>query len=237
MLARFKKWLGFLLFPALCESCDAPIRFDSTDFLCARCAASIKTIRPPHCTVCGRTSQEPRCAACAGERFHFDRACAFAWYEGKSKELLHLYKFDERKILKNFLAGRMKDFAQTHLDGEKFDMLVAVPMDAEKKRRRGFNQSALLASELSKKLGIRDGSRGIARKKSPSSQSLLSKADRKSNIEGCFYATSENFFKEAKKLLLIDDVLTTGETASECARVLKQAGAGSVTVLACARGL
>jgi len=168
--------------------------------------------------------------------FHFDRAYACAPYEGQIKELLHAYKFGGRKYLANFFIKLMARFVENHLNKADYDAILPVPVDAEKKRERGFNQSGLISSALARRLALPHLSGRLKRVQSSSPQSLLPKEDRRSNIAGCFSVKDAAAIK-GKRLLLVDDILTTGYTASEAARVLKEAGANSVTVFACARGI
>lgn len=227
-----------LIFPLECETCKAVLPPLPPVGICARCESEIRLITPPHCASCGRTlkGSGPRCAECLEEVFHFDRAYACAPYEGQMKELLHAYKFGGRKYLANFFIKLMARFAENHLNKADHDAILPVPVDAEKKRERGFNQSGLISTALSKRLALPHLSRSLKRVKSPSPQSLLPKEDRRSNIAGCFSVKDEAAIR-GKQLLLVDDILTTGYTASEAAHALKNAGARSVTVLACARGL
>ena len=115
------------------------------------------------------------------------------------------------------------------------DGVAAVPLDLEKKRSRGFNQSELLSAQIALELKVPDVSKELTRKKSESPQALLAKTDRKINVRDRFAVKNTGSFR-AIRVLLIDDILTTGHTTSECAKTLKNAGAASVTVMACARG-
>ena len=130
----------------------------------------------------------------------------------------------------------MVDFIAVHLDSKEFDAITAVPLDPDKKMERGFNQSELLSKPLAKQLGLPDLSKDLTRVASSRPQFVLKKTDRERNVRGCFSVKNPSLFF-SKRVLLIDDILTTGQTVSECARVLKDAGTQSVTVLALARGL
>ena len=237
MLKDFFETASSIIFPVECETCKAVLSPLPPLGVCARCESEIKILRAPHCATCGRTlaNDGPKCAECYNESFHFDRAFACALYEGKMKELLHAYKFGRRKYLKNFFLKIMSQFVHAYVKTEHFDAVAAVPIDPKKKRERGFNQSELLSKKLAARLKLPHASRGLSRTRSSSPQSLLSKQDRKQNVQGCFLVKAKESFRE-KRVLLIDDILTTGQTASECARILKEAGARSVTLLACARG-
>jgi competence protein ComFC len=175
------------------------------------------------------------CTECLGETFHFDRAFACTLYDGAMKKLLHAYKFHNRTILKNFFSEVLSRFVSLHLDLGALDAVAAMPLDPERKNTRGFNQSALLCSSVAKKFKKTDLSPQLLRQRSPSTQSLLKKSERKSNVRGRFFVKDRGIFT-GKNILLIDDILTTGQTASECARILKEAGARAVTVLVLARG-
>ena len=151
------------------------------------------------------------------------------------KALIHAYKFEGRKTLKKFFSDVLERFIEQHLKTVSFDAVAAVPLDPDNKRSRGFNQSEFLSRRVAQMLKVDDLSKEIHRKKSASPQSLLSKTQRRINVKGCFFASPGHRFS-SKKILLIDDILTTGQTASECAKILKAAGALSVDVLTLARG-
>ena len=151
------------------------------------------------------------------------------------QELLQAFKFQERKSLKNFFVNMLEEFITNYLSLPDFDALVSVPMDVRKEGQRGFNQALLLSRTLAKKLQIEDLSSFLKKKNSALTQSLLNRGQRAKNIEGSFVVKNPETLA-GKKILLIDDILTTGFTASECAKTLKQSGAVSVSVLAVARG-
>ena len=229
-----------LVFPVECEICEALLPPSRSHGICEKCASDVRLIPAPHCPACGRninfaSGNVNKCAECFGETFHFDRAFACTLYDGTMKELLHAYKFRNRTLLKDFLSEIMVRFITLHLDPGVFDAFAAVPLDTAKKNTRGFNQSALVCSRVSKKFDKPDISQKLGREKSPFTQSLLKRSERKSNVQGRFFVKDLSMFS-GKNILLMDDILTTGQTASECARVLKKAGARSVTVLALARG-
>jgi ComF family protein len=129
----------------------------------------------------------------------------------------------------------MTRFARTHIPADTFDTAVSVPLDTKKERERGFNQSARVARLVARELGIPHMKHAIRRSPSSSPQALLTRSDREKNVSGHFAVCDAKALR-GRRILLIDDVLTTGYTASECARVLKEAGAASVVTLVCARG-
>lgn len=129
----------------------------------------------------------------------------------------------------------MTRFARTHITAGTLDAVVSVPLDAKKERERGFNQSARVARLVARELGIPHIKHALRRSPSPSPQSLLMRSDRKKNVAGRFAVRDAGTLR-GRRILLIDDILTTGYTASECARVLKEAGATNIVTLVCARG-
>ncbi len=227
---------AFLVFPNICEICKSSVTAGAGP-VCVPCRTRMKKIAPPFCPGCGRTSAGPDrlCGQCGHGARPFDRAYAAFYYEGVTRELLHAYKYKERRSLEKIFAAALSDFVAAHLDTSEIDAVVSVPMDAPKTRRRGFNQSRLLCARLARSAGLPDLSGGFARRRSRGAQSLLRKSERAKNIAGSFFVKKPGTFA-GKNVLLVDDVLTTGFTASECASTLKADGAASVTVLAAARG-
>ena len=177
----------------------------------------------------------PKCADCQAESYAFDRAFACAVYEGAMRRLIHAFKFENRKYLKHFFVKIMSEFINSHAIAAGVDLALPVPMDKNRRLERGFNQSELISMEIAKNFGMPHSSRNLIHIRSGAAQSLLAKSDRKLNVKNAFLVRNADEFR-SKRLLLIDDILTTGYTASECAKTLKRSGAVSVTVLALARG-
>ena len=160
----------------------------------------------------------------------FDRATCFGFYEGTLRSLIHLYKYSGMKPLARPLA-RYLDRAIA-VD-ERFDAITAVPLHWRKKWQRGFNQSELLARQIAsnRNLPLID----VLRRKRPTEvQASLAVAGRRRNVAGAF-TLRPGVNVSGKRILLIDDVMTTGATAGSCAAVLKRAGAKSVSLAALAR--
>ncbi|PIU40496.1 MAG: hypothetical protein COT00_01395 [Candidatus Omnitrophica bacterium CG07_land_8_20_14_0_80_50_8] len=178
----------------------------------------------------------PKCAECQTESFAFDRAFACAVYEGTMRQLIHAYKFQNRKYLKHYFIRMMLAFIHSHLAASDFDIILPVPMDRGRRSERGFNQSELISSAIAKYFKISHSVENLVRLQGGQIQSQLEKKQRKLNVKNAFLVRKADTF-HSRRLLLIDDILTTGYTASECARCLKKSGAARVTVLALARGV
>ncbi|OGX39899.1 MAG: hypothetical protein A3C53_05485 [Omnitrophica WOR_2 bacterium RIFCSPHIGHO2_02_FULL_68_15] len=215
MFRGILKGLFFLLFPSECASCGAP----SASGFCRGCLLRLRPLEEPLCRF--------------EENFHFDRALACFPYEGRLRKALHAFKFGRRRHLNAVLGPLMARLAQRHAD--RVDAVASVPMDRGAFKARGFNQAELLSRAVAKDLGLPDLSRHVRRVRAARPQHFLPAAERRANVAGGFGARPDAF--AGRHVLLVDDVLTTGHTASECAKALKTSGAVSVTVLACARAV
>jgi ComF family protein len=177
---------------------------------------------------------EGRCALCRTGLRGFDRAYCFGSYEGALRDLIHLYKYGRIKTL----ARPLGEFLSAALPREeRFDAVTPVPLHWLRQYQRGFNQSEALAREIARRTGFAFV-RTLRRGRSTSAQAGLSNTARRKNVAGAFRcrrSVRRAGRLEGKRILLVDDVLTTGSTAAECALALKRAGAARVTVLTVAR--
>ena len=238
MLNTLLETLSALVFPVECEICGVAVHPHPPLGVCRECQAEVKLIAPPHCPGCGRTliGEMPKCSECQAESYAFDQAYACAAYEGAMRRLIHAFKFENRKYLKHFFMKMMTEFMNLRLIAAAVDGILPVPMDKDRRLERGFNQSELISLEISRVFGIPHSAGNLIQRRSGAVQSGLTKNKRRLNVKGAFLVRNADEF-HSKRLLLIDDILTTGCTASECAKMLKKAGAASVTVLALARGV
>jgi competence protein ComFC len=176
-----------------------------------------------------------RCALCRLGLQGFDAVYSFGSYEGTLRELVHLFKYGGVRPL----AGTFGKFLAQALPREtSFDVIVPMPLHWFKQWQRGFNQADLLAREIGKKWNV-PVRNVIRRKKATRPQAGLTNAKRRTNMSGAFQIKSSRIPRGRSlaglRVLLVDDVVTTGATASACARVLKRAGAAHVALLALAR--
>ena len=171
-----------------------------------------------------------RCGLCRLGLQGFDAVYSYGSYEGSLRELVHLFKYSGVTPL----ARTFGRFMIQALPRETaFDVVVPMPLHGFKKWQRGFNQSDLLAREVGKKWNV-PVRNVIRRKKATRPQSGLTNAKRRANMQGAF-GMPRGRSLAGMRVLLVDDVVTTGATASACARVLKRAGAAHVALLALAR--
>ncbi len=238
MLKSISETFLSLVFPLSCELCGALLPAHEPKGICLACQNTISLIAPPHCESCGRTvsKDSKRCRHCLKENFHFDRAYACVYYDEKMKKLLHAFKFERRRYLLPCFTNILGEFMEKYLSHVPWDLAVSVPMNSAHERERGFNQAKLFGAALAKKSGKPHAAQALGCRKAEIPQSSLKKSDRKQNVKDRFFLQKSPGVASSH-VLLVDDILTTGQTASACAKVLKDAGARVVTLLALARGI
>lgn len=174
--------------------------------------------------------EQGRCALCRLGLSGFDAVYSYGSYDGALRKLIHLFKYNGVRPLAS-LFGKLLALALPR--EERFDLIVPMPLHWRRRFARGYNQSALLAREISSRWNAPLRS-VVRRKRATRPQAGLTNAKRRANVAGAF-RMKRGVRLDGLRVLLVDDVLTTGASASACARVLKRAGARQVTVLALAR--
>jgi len=226
-----------LLYPPHCAICRADT--SSGVHLCAACWKTAPVISPPFCQICSEPAEGAietafTCPKCLDRGFHFDNAIAAYRSAGVVRETIHRFKYNQKYYLRHVLGEWLADnLADARLQAP-FDGIVPVPLHPTRERERGFNQARVLAKILARRTDapLLDVLRRI---RYTTTQTRLDRETRIRNLRNAF-RLREKAAVRGLHLLLIDDVLTTGSTVDECARVLKAAGAASVRVVAVARG-
>jgi ComF family protein len=247
-------------FPADCRCCGGPLLAAGMIPVCEACVGHVERNVTPGCGRCGEAMElgfggaldfederfvrqmaaELRCRVCRMAEPAFDKAVSYAAYGGELRALIQLLKFDRMPGLAGLLDDPM---AETILQLEgiagKDVLVVAVPLFAGRERQRGYNQSRLLADKaLARLRTLRPGWKLVAahgalkRVRQTESQYVLSKTERRRNLRGAFEVSGD---VRGREVLVVDDIMTSGATARECARVLKAAGASRVWVATLAR--
>ena len=227
-----------LFYPTACAVCTQPL--EPGQNLCLKCRESAPRLLPPFCAKCsqpfaGAISDSFVCANCEGRTLHFDAAVSCYRSRGAVRKIMHDFKYGRQLHLRH-LIGRwlIETLADPRLAGRRFDCIVPVPLHTARKRERGFNQAELLALQLRRhsSIPVRDL---LQRVRYTTTQTQFDRDERMQNLKGAF-RLRQGCDVQGWRVLLVDDVLTTGSTLSECASVLKKAGAISVHAATAARG-
>ena len=234
-----------VLFPSDCRLCNTPLNNISRIPVCSECLAAIAPVREPQCVVCGDrlfSAQllmgDGRCQNCRDFEPEFARAVSFGEYEGGLRGLVHLLKYESVLPVAPAL-GRMLASSIAELlpgCGEALPLIVPVPLHKSKRSERGFNQAELIARAAVKRLRqpIEVATGVLVRQRATISQVGLSREQRIANMSDAFRVRAPRHVR-GRTVIVVDDVMTTGTTLSECARVLKQAGAERVWAATVAR--
>lgn len=242
-----------LLYPRVCRSCDWHLAGVDpgnplSEWFCMVCEDQLRPIREPYCSRCGETYDgalvgEFRCENCADRELAFDFAIAGYQAQGVVRDLIHQFKYSSDISLRACLGDLLlPTLEEPRLRGEDLSqwLLVPVPLHGTRQREREFNQS----EELCRRLHLRTGipmARALVRQRSTGHQASLTRSERLENLRAAF-AVPGAFHKRkgallGKRILLVDDVFTTGATTDACARVLRrEAGVEKVVVITVARG-
>jgi ComF family protein len=228
-----------LAWPRTCAACGAGVGHEA-QHVCWDCLASFSLIQAPFCSSCGdpvdgAITRDYVCSVCVDRPPQFDHARSAARYRDGLKAILQQFKYSAATHLSRDLAMLLHACVHACYSGEVFDAVAFVPLHAGKERARTYNQSALLAGELARLVDKPLARRCAVRVRSTATQTHLTARERLENVRGAFQAVNEQWI-EGRRLLLVDDVMTTGATVNECARVLKAAGAARVCVVTVARG-
>jgi ComF family protein len=237
MMKRVFKALLDLLLPSFCLACEKPLGSLPDLLFCPECLPRLHCIESPLCPCCGRVylvaaGGDHHCGTCLTTGRHFSRARAVFLYQEPLKKVIHRFKYQGKTdCLPSFarFAGNLPQLAGE----ERPDWIVPVPLHPTRLRERGFNQSLLLARAFFPK-DRRIIPDLLVRLRPTEPQTTFNGAARRANLKNAF-AVLQPHRLAGKKILLIDDVYTTGTTVNECARVLKKAGAAEVAVLTLAR--
>src|SRR5262245_58921928 len=223
--------------PPRCLACGAIV--DEPDSLCGPCWAGMTFFAPPWCAICGLPFPHPMgedavCADCARQRASWDRARAVIRYDKHSRHLVLALKHGDRTHVARALGRWMRRAGAEVLEGAY--MLAPVPLHWMRLFARRYNQAGLLAHAIHTAGGPPVAPDWLLRRRRTPSQGRLGPAARTRNVRGAFAVRRTRDFK-SKRIVLIDDVLTTGATVEECARVLRRAGAALVGVLTLSRAV
>ena len=227
LLDQLKEKAVDFLFPLRCLGCGR-----EGDPLCVSCRYSLPRLLPPLCPNCGRPLLEDRCSTCQKWSLEIDGIFSPFRFEGLVRQSIHQLKYNNFRVLSLPLAHLLAEYLKAKpLPAE---VIVPVPLHPRRLRGRGYNQSSLLAWELGKLISLSVVEGSLVRLKDTPAQARAESAEmRRNNVAGAFACRDQRL--KDKKVLLIDDVCTTGATLDSCARALKKVGATHVWGLTVAR--
>jgi len=232
-----------LCFPIFCKQCGLRLLTEENGFFCPTCWDMSPRITRPFCSICGRPHQGAvgfgtlsnfPCADCRDRGARpFRRIYGAAMYDGPVAEAVKMMKFHDKQRIAASLGILMADFARDEIDCEAYDFIIPVPLHKVRERDRGFNQSRLLAQEILPLFPNAALDESLKRIRPTRIQSRLKDhEERRKNIVGAFAVIGDNL--ENKRILLIDDVVTSGGTIEECAAALQRAHIAHVDIFAAA---
>ncbi|MGO8837862.1 MAG: ComF family protein [Limisphaerales bacterium] len=232
--------LGFF-YPEICRLCESERATARDGYVGAHCWSQVRFIKPPFCGRCGLPyagdlTTPFECANCREMELHFSSARSAVVARGIVLEAIHRFKYQRQWWFENFLAGLFLREAVPALRSQNRDLIVPVPLHPLKQREREFNQAGRLAVHLADALKIPLNTKLLRRVTPTATQTLLTRQQRAANMRGAF-AVRPGGRLDGERVVLVDDVFTTGATTSACARALLAAGAGEVCVWTVARGL
>lgn len=231
------QWVLHILFPRTCFSCGADLPCGDKSALCAACQTQIQRPGPLICRRCGTVLPDggAYCFNCRGSKaktFKCSMIRSAYLFNPQVRALIHAFKYQGYSYLADYLGqGMAREFAR-YSDFPPIDWVIPVPLHPKKLKARGYNQSQLLAEVFCRNTGLCLQTDALRRRADTRSQAKLNRKERLQNMAGAFEASHT---VKGKRVLLIDDVATTGATLEGCAEALKKAGAKQVMAFTLAR--
>lgn len=241
-LAGARDALASILIPAPCRLCGALLHHSSRIPICQNCLDGFSRMPEKICAVCGlplpdmtaAPGEDLRCAACRTGTYAFDLARSFALYEGKIVRAIVLLKFERIDPMAKWFAARLAEIVAQNPEALGADVVVPVPLHRIREKERGYNQAELLSSPLAKILKLPHQGVLLVRKRLRPAKLVLTLRERWAVVRGAFEIRPGSKV-DNRRVLLLDDVMTTGATLDACSKALRDAGAKSVVALTVAR--
>jgi len=240
-------WLVDWLYPPRCRACAGRIHGRDAEYFCASCWTQIQPVSHPLCKTCGRPfpdagGDDHTCGVCLERPPRFAAARAWACYpreelaEHPLRQVVQKFKYGRKVSLGKPLGRLLARGAAEFITQWPIDVIMPVPLHPKRLRWRGFNQSLLLARQISRTYGTPTEPFMLRRVKETPPQTQLTEDERRKNMRGAFALHGEKSLKD-KTVLLVDDIYTSGATVNECSQTLRRGGAKEVYVLTLARAV
>ena len=234
--------IASILFPAPCRLCESLLDTSSRVPICEACLAALAPQKGPMCSVCGRmliswqvaAEAVVLCRLCLRQTYGFDRARSYAAYDGAMVRAITLLKYEPIAPLGAWFAGRLAEMLHAEFKDLPADIVVPVPLHPARQRERGYNQAELIARPLARLLRLPFRSALLVRTRPRPDKLKLSLHERWETVRGAFAARPGSQVDNLR-VLLVDDVMTTGATLDACARALRGASASEVFGVTVAR--
>jgi len=226
------------IFPECCIGCGARLQGCSEISFCQACLQNVSFIQEPFCTTCGKpfdksTGESRLCSFCLKSSWHFTHARAVVNYRGPVAEAIKIFKYHGKMFGLKTFATMTRQYCMYHPQPEH-DVIIPVPLHPKRLRKRGFNQSLVLCRKLFPESKKKIAPRILLRQQWTRPQTGLNRAERRRNVRNAFRVKDPDKVKN-KRILLVDDVFSTGSTVNECAMVLLKNKAAGVAVFTFAR--
>ena len=241
-----KTWLDAALaffYPENCQLCFCERAKPQEGYICNRCWKGVRFICPPFCRRCGLPYEGEittafQCGNCQDMELSFSSARSAVFAAGIVREVIHRYKYNRALWFEPFLAELLARAAAPVLQGASpsWDAIAPVPLHPLKERAREFNQAARIAAHLARRTGIPLRTSLVRRTRPTLTQTHLNRVERAQNVAHAFEGSGDRSI-QGQRIVLVDDVLTTGATTSACAEALRESGAAEVCVWTVARGI
>ncbi len=243
MIAALKSgWDAALnfLYPPVCQLCKNERATAKEGYVGGKCWSGLRFLTEPYCERCGlpyegSITHSFVCQNCKDIEFGFSFARSAMVVNPLILQVIGSYKYNRAVWFEPFLGDLLTRQAVPALSGQKWDAIVPVPLHPVREREREFNQAERIARHLGKALKLPVNTKLVRRSRFTGTQTLLTREKRAANMDKAFFPTGRESLKGGK-IILVDDVLTTGATTSACARALREGGAGEVCVWTVARG-
>lgn len=217
----YKSFLDFI-YPPFCYTCEERLKEDE-HLICNKCWTGFKSFE-------GGIKIEKKDLHLSGKSYFSDGYSIYK-YSDKTLKLIHVFKYNRKSSLSNIIGKELGMVLKKNNFDKSFDMIIPIPLHKSRERERGFNQSELISKSASLESGLPLCNDAVIRIKNNKSQSLLSYKERIENVKNIFKVKSPDKIKD-KKIILIDDIITTGLTVNSCCEELKKQGAKEIICVA-----
>ena len=244
LLSNCHKWIeavASLVYPEVCQVCKEERATPVQGFVGRGCRSKVHPIQPPFCMRCGlpfpgEIGMEFECSNCTNVPLHFTYARSAVPAKDVVLDVIHRYKYQRALWFEPFLVELFLEAALPALKSDRWNLIVPVPLHPSRQNEREFNQAEHLAHSLGKAIGIDVNNRALIRIQATPTQTHLTREERARNVRNAF-AMRKRADVRGARIIVVDDVLTTGATTNACARTLRKAGAEEVCVWTVARGM